>query len=48
MSRNVLYIVIVVLAVAALGLGYKLYSDQQHTSGIHIDIGKGGASIETK
>jgi len=48
MSRNVLYIVIVVLAVAGVVLGYQYYREQQKTTGIHIDVGNGGASIETK
>jgi hypothetical protein len=48
MSRNVLFLVIGVLAVAALVLGYQYYREQQKTSGVHIDVGKGGASIETK
>jgi hypothetical protein len=48
MSRNVLYLVIGVLGVVALVLGYQYYREQQKTTGIHIDVGKGGASIQTK
>ncbi|HZP20491.1 MAG TPA: hypothetical protein VFB16_09810 [Bauldia sp.] len=48
MNRSVLYLVIGVLAVIALGLGYQFYQQQQRTSGIQIDVGKGGISIETK
>ena len=47
MNRNVLYVVIAALAVAAVVLGYQYYQEQQK-SGIQIDVGKGGISIETK
>ncbi|MCT8974669.1 hypothetical protein [Microbaculum marinisediminis] len=47
MNRNVLYLVIGVLAVAASVLGYQFYQ-QQSTTGIQIDVGKEGVSIETK
>jgi hypothetical protein len=47
MNRNVLYLVIGVLAVAALILAYQFYQ-QQRTTGIQIDVGEGGVSIETK
>ena len=48
MNRNLLYLIIGVLAVAALVLGYQFYQQQQRTTGIQIDVGKGGVSIETK
>jgi predicted negative regulator of RcsB-dependent stress response len=48
MSRNILYVIIGVLVAAGLVLGYQYYREQQKTAGIHIDVGKGGASIETK
>jgi predicted negative regulator of RcsB-dependent stress response len=48
MNRNVLYLVIGVLVVAALVLGYQLYRERQTTAGIQIDVGEGGVSIETK
>jgi RsiW-degrading membrane proteinase PrsW (M82 family) len=48
MNRNVLYLVIGVLAVAAVVLGYQFYQERQKATGIQIDVGKGGISIETK
>ena len=48
MNRNVLYLIIGVLAVTALVFGYQFYQEQQKTTGIQIDVGKGGVSIETK
>jgi hypothetical protein len=48
MNRNVLYLIIGVLAVAASVLGYQFYQERQKTTGIQIEVGKGGISIETK
>jgi len=48
MNRNVLYLVIGVLAVAALVLGYQVYQERHRTTGIQIDVGKDGISVETK
>ena len=48
MNRNVLYLVIGVLAVAAVVFGYLLYEEQQKTTGIEINVGKSGISIEKK
>ena len=48
MNRNGLYLVIGVLAVAALVLGYQFYQERQKTTGVEINIDKGGLSIETK
>jgi predicted negative regulator of RcsB-dependent stress response len=45
-NRNVLYLIIGVLAVAAAVIGYQLYQERQQTTGIEINIGKGGISIE--
>jgi len=47
-NRNVLYLVIGALAVAAVVVGYLLYQERQKTSRIEIDVGEGGISIETK
>jgi len=47
MNRNVLYIVIGVLAVVVLVLGYQYYQERQKPSGIDIKVGEGGISIET-
>ncbi len=48
MNRNVLYLVIGALAAAAVVLGYQLYQEQQKTSGIEINVGKSGISVEKK
>jgi predicted negative regulator of RcsB-dependent stress response len=48
MNRNVLYLVIGVLVVAAGVFGYMLYQDRQKTTGIEINVGKSGISIEKK
>jgi predicted negative regulator of RcsB-dependent stress response len=48
MNRNILYLVIGVLAVAAVVLGYQFYQERQKATSIQIDVGKGGISIETK
>ena len=48
MNRNVLYAVIGVLAVAAAVFGYQLYQERQKTTGIEINVGKSGISIEKK
>lgn len=48
MNRNVLYLVIGALSAAAVVLGYQLYQEQQKTSGIEINVGKSGISVEKK
>jgi hypothetical protein len=48
MNRNVLYAVIGVLAIAAVGFGYQLYQERQKTTGVEISIGDRGISIEKK
>jgi predicted negative regulator of RcsB-dependent stress response len=48
MNRNALYLVIAVLAVAAVVFGYQLYQERQTTTGIEINVGKSGISIEKK
>lgn len=47
MKRNGLYAIIAVLAVVAGVLGYKVYQDQQRSTGIDIKIGEQGISVET-
>ena len=47
MNRNALYLVIGVLAVTVAILSYQYYQEQR-TSGITIDVGKGGMTIQTK
>jgi hypothetical protein len=44
MDRNVLYLVIGLLAVVVAVVGYLLYQERQ--SGIRIDIGESGVTIE--
>ncbi|MEQ8480363.1 MAG: hypothetical protein RIC18_06880 [Hoeflea sp.] len=48
MSRNTLYIVIAVLAVGVAVIGYRLYQEQQEPSGLEINIGESGVSVETE
>ena len=48
MNRNVLYLVIGVLVVVIVVIGYQLYQGRQKTTGIEIDVGKTGISIEKK
>ncbi len=47
MNRNAAYLVIAVLALAAVVLGYQLYQER-HKSGVEISIGNRGISIEKK
>lgn len=47
-NRNVLFLIIGALAVVAGLLVYQYYQDHKKTSGIQIEIGKGGVSIEEK
>ena len=46
--NNVLYLVVGVLAVAALIFGYLFYQERQKTTGIEINIDKSGIFIEKK
>ena len=48
MNRNVAYVLIVLLTVLAAGLGYQVYQDRQPTTGVKIDIGKSGVSIQSQ
>ena len=48
MNRNVLYLVIGVLAVVTAVIGYQLYQERQKTTGVEISIGQRGISIEKK
>ncbi len=48
MNRNVLYLVIGALVVAAGVFGYMRYQERQKTTGIEINVGNSGISIEKK
>ena len=48
MNRNALYLVIGALVIATVVVGYLFYQQRQKTSGIDINVGKSGISIETK
>ncbi len=48
MNHNKLYLVVGALAVATVVLGYLFYQERQKTSGIEINVGKSGISIEEK
>jgi hypothetical protein len=48
MNRSVLYLVIGALIVATAAFGYMFYQERQKTTGIEINVGKSGISIEKK
>ena len=48
LNRNALYLVIGVLAVAVAVFGDQLYQERQKTTGIEINVGKSGITIEKK
>ena len=48
MNHNILYFVIGALVVATVVFGYQLYQERQKTTGIEINVGKSGISIEKK
>jgi hypothetical protein len=45
---NVLYLVIGALTVAVVVLGYQLYQIKKEPTGVHINLGEKGLSIESK
>ena len=45
---NVLYLVIGALVVAVAALGYQLYEAKKEPTGLHINVGQKGISIEGK
>jgi hypothetical protein len=47
MNRNVIYMIVGVLAVATVILSYQLYQER-HTTGIDINVGKNGISVEKR
>jgi RsiW-degrading membrane proteinase PrsW (M82 family) len=48
MNRNILYLVIGALVVVIVVIGYWFYQERQKTTGIEINVGKSGISIEKK
>jgi hypothetical protein len=46
--NNLLYLVIGALLVAVAVLGYQLYETKKQPTGVHINIGERGLSIESK
>ena len=48
LPRGVLYVAIAILAVATAVLSYQLYQDRKQATGIQINIGEKGVSIEKK
>lgn len=47
-NRNVLYLAIGTLVVVLSIVGYQLYKERQEPTGIEINVGKDGISIEQK
>jgi hypothetical protein len=45
-SRNVLFAIVGVLAVAVGVLGYSLYQERNKPDGVSINVGPGGLKIE--
>ena len=48
MNRNVLYLAIGLLGAVTAIVSYRLYQEGQKTTGIEINIGERGISIEKK
>ena len=46
MKPNILYAVIGALVLVVVVAGYLLYQERQKSTGIEIDIGKSGISIQ--
>ena len=47
-NRNVIYLIVAVLAVTSAVLGYQLYQERKEPKGIQMNVGPGGISIEKK
>ena len=47
-NKNVLYLIIGVLAVAVAVLGFNLYQAKQQPEGLQINVGPDGLKIKTK
>jgi hypothetical protein len=48
MNRNLVYILVAVLAVTSIGLGYRLYRERQMTDKVEIRLDDRGLSIERR
>lgn len=48
MNRNLVYVVVAVLVVAAAALGYQLYRERQKPEGVEIRLDDHGLSIEKR
>ncbi|MBD8556260.1 hypothetical protein IFT84_17260 [Rhizobium sp. CFBP 8762] len=48
MNRNMLYAVLGALVVVVIGLGYYTYQKEQEPSGVQVNIGEQGISVEQK
>lgn len=48
MNRNVLYLIVGVLAVAVGVLGYQLYQAKKEPEGVQINIGPNGLKVQSK
>jgi hypothetical protein len=48
MNRNLVYILVAVLAATSIGLGWRLYRDRQATDRVEIRLDDHGLSIERR
>jgi hypothetical protein len=48
MNRNTLYAIIGALVVITAVLAYQYYQEHREPTGIQINVGRGGVSIEKK
>ena len=46
MNRNTLYAVVAILAIGLAVVGWRLYQEE-NKSGIEIEVGEGGLTVET-
>jgi len=46
MNRNILYLLVGGLIVATSVLGYQAYQRQHHSTGVDINVGKSGITIQ--
>jgi predicted negative regulator of RcsB-dependent stress response len=47
-NRNVIYLIVGVLAITTAVLGYQLYQEKKEPKGVQINVGPGGISMEKK